>query len=148
MNARAVSKVIIVSFSFNFNASFFSFRFACQSNSPLLARASRSNAASRKISGSTTASTAPISCAFSGVFSVPPAIHSSALSAPTNRGRREVPPNPGSKPSFTSGSPTLALVEATRYVQARPNSKPPPSAYPLIAQTLGYFKFSRSTKTC
>ena len=128
MKARAVSKVIIASFSFSFNASSFSARFACQSNSPPIALVRRSKAASLNISGSTTASTAPICSAFSGLFSVPPAIHSSALSAPTRRGRRDVPPNPGSKPSFTSGSPTMAFVEATLYVQARPNSKPPPSA--------------------
>ena len=128
MKALAVSKAIKDSFSFSFKGSCFSARFACQSNSPLTALLSRSKAASLNISGSTTASTAPICIAVSGLFSAPPAIHSSALSAPTRRGRRDVPPNPGSKPSFTSGSPTMAFVDATLYVQARPNSKPPPSA--------------------
>ena len=39
---------------------------------------------------------------------------SSAVAGPTRRGRRCVPPAPGSRPSFTSGRPTFAEATATR----------------------------------
>ena len=45
---------------------------------------------------------------------LPEVIISTAFSAPTTRGRRWVPPAPGSKPRFTSGKPNLALATATR----------------------------------
>ena len=71
-------------------------------------------AASRSFSGATTASTAPSFSAASGRFSLPVAIHSTALSTPITRGRRTVPPKPGKMPSFTSGTPMRAAVDMTR----------------------------------
>jgi hypothetical protein len=60
----------------------------------------------------------------------PPTIILTASSGPTARGSRCVPPAPGSRPSFTSGRPSLASLVATRKWQASATSRPPPSAVP------------------
>ncbi len=57
---------------------------------------------------------------------------------PTSRGRRCVPPPPGTSPSFVSGSPRRALSAAITGSQASTSSKPPPSANPCTAAITGF----------
>ena len=52
-------------------------------------------------------------------------------------GSRERPPVAGMIPSFTSGRPNFASVEATRSRQASASSRPPPSACPFSAAIVG-----------
>ena len=101
---------------------------------------------SRRASGATTASTAPIFRALSARFSAPMQIHSIALSAPITRDRRTVPPKPGIRPSLTSGKPTLAFSDITRKSVDKHISKPPPNAIPLIAVRVGTGKSSIALK--
>ncbi len=58
---------------------------------------------------------------------------------PTRRGSRTVPPPPGKRPSLTSGWPIFNFGSsiAMRAWQASAISRPPPSAWPLIAATTG-----------
>ena len=81
----------------------------------------------------------PMPCALAGAMSLPSAQICSACCMPTSRGSRTVPPPPGSRPSFTSGWPSLSLglSMAMRAWQASASSSPPPSAWPLIAATTG-----------
>jgi hypothetical protein len=72
----------------------------------------------------------------------------SAVSNPTTRGSRWVPPAPGSSPSFTSGSPIFAPGVATRKWQPSASSSPPPSAMPWIAATTGLVAASSARITC
>ena len=65
------------------------------------------------------------------------AISSTAAATPVSRGRRCVPPAPGTMPSFTSGRPSFASATAMRWWQPSAISSPPPSAAPLIAATTG-----------
>jgi hypothetical protein len=76
----------------------------------------------------------------------PVKIISSATGA-HRRGRRCVPPLPGSRPNLTSGRPNLAFGEARRRWQAMASSRPPPSAYPLMAAITGLVMFSICEKT-
>ena len=62
---------------------------------------------------------------------------SSAASGPASRGRRWVPPAPGTMPIRTSGSPTNPSGAIRREWQASAPSNPPPSAVPWIAATTG-----------
>lgn len=62
----------------------------------------------------------------------------------TTRGRRCVPPAPGSRPSLTSGRPSFAPCPSTRAVQAIATSSPPPSAAAWIAATTGLGQASSS----
>ena len=66
----------------------------------------------RSPSTSASKSRVPASCAAGTV--VPETIMLSAVSRPTARGRRWVPPAPGRSPSFTSGNATWAPAPATR----------------------------------
>ena len=59
-------------------------------------------------------SMAPISLAFLAGIGSPVTMGPRAATAPIRRGRRWVPPAPGSRPSLTSGRPILAVGEATR----------------------------------
>ena len=59
------------------------------------------------------------------------------MPAPTKRGKRCVPPNPGVIPSPVSGWAKRALLEAIRISQAIANSQPPPNAKPLTAAMTG-----------
>ncbi len=77
----------------------------------------------------------------------PETIISSARSTPATRGSRWVPPAPGRMPSFTSGRPSLASGAATRWVQVRASSSPPPKATPWIAATTGFLQPSRISST-
>ena len=63
---------------------------------------------------STISSTRPMALAALAGTWLPLVIISSAFWAPTMRGRRWVPPAPGSRPRFTSGRPTFADGTATR----------------------------------
>mmetsp|Transcript_20800 Transcript_20800/g.52782 ORF Transcript_20800/g.52782 Transcript_20800/m.52782 type:complete len:322 (-) Transcript_20800:197-1162(-) len=94
--------------------------------------------------GSTTRSTRPIFLARSGLIVLPVSIMSSAAAAPMSLGKRWVPPDPGSRPSITSGtaSAVLAPEEATRWWQARATSRPPPMQAPLIAATMGVLELA------
>ena len=60
-----------------------------------------------------------------------------AVAKSLNRGRRTVPPQPGSIPSPVSGKPIFALEETTLASHDRQTSSPPPKAKPLIATTVG-----------
>ena len=89
---------------------------------------------------STTAisSTMPSASASAAPTGSPVTIICNAFSGPIRRGRRCVPPAPGSRPSFTSGRPTRAVAAAIRKWQASASSKPPPSAVPCSAATTGF----------
>ena len=101
-----------------------------------LARAKATAPARR--SPSTTASTSPRPCARAAPMGLPERITSSAVSGPVIRGSRWVPPAPGRRPRFTSGSPSLASGDATRKWQPSATSSPPPSALPEMAATRGF----------
>ena len=103
-------------------------------------------AASRNLSGATTASTAPSFNATSALRSAPVAIHSTAVSRPITRGRRTVPPKPGKMPSFTSGKPIFAVADMTLKSHARASSVPPPRQTPLIAATRGMGRSSKRAR--
>jgi hypothetical protein len=60
-----------------------------------------------------------------------------AYSRPSSRGRRCVPPAPGSRPIFTSGSATCVPAATTRKWQPSANSRPPPMQMPWIAAITG-----------
>ena len=60
-----------------------------------------------------------------------------ARDGPISRGSRWVPPAPGMMPSRISGWPTLAFSPSTRKSAHRASSRPPPSAYPVIAAMTG-----------
>ncbi|MNC86066.1 hypothetical protein D3C83_16960 [compost metagenome] len=62
----------------------------------------------------TISSTSPRPRAFSAGIGLPVVIIWIACAAPTTRGRRCVPPEPGNRPSFTSGRPISDLGSATR----------------------------------
>ncbi len=74
--------------------------------------------------------------------------NSSAFSGPIRRGSRWVPPAPANSPSVISGKPTLAVGIAMRKWQPSATSKPPPSAVPWIAATIGFGDLSSATITC
>jgi 3-isopropylmalate/(R)-2-methylmalate dehydratase small subunit len=63
-------------------------------------------------SGSKTRLASPISHASSAAIGSPPRTISLAHAIPTRRTRRDVPPKPGITPSFTSGCPKRALLDA------------------------------------
>ena len=63
---------------------------------------------------SMTASNSAVSFSVAAATLVPVTIMLSAVSTPTARGSRCVPPAPGSRPSFTSGNASVALAPATR----------------------------------
>ena len=67
---------------------------------------------------STISSIKPFFSASAAPIGSPLTIILTASSGPTARGSRCVPPAPGSRPSFTSGRPSLASLVATRKWQA------------------------------
>ena len=69
-------------------------------------------------SPSTSSSTSPSRRASSPPIGSPLTIISSAFSTPTTRGSRWVPPAPGRRPSFTSGSPQPRRLHADAVVAA------------------------------
>ncbi len=60
-----------------------------------------------------------------------------ALAAPTSRGRRCVPPQPGMMPRLLSGWPNRARSDPMRMWQAIASSWPPPNATALMAAMTG-----------
>ena len=74
----------------------------------------QARAPAMKSSPSMTSSTMPRSLATGPGMGSPERMKPRAFSAPTRRGRRCVPPAPGSRPSFTSGRPTGAFGAMTR----------------------------------
>mmetsp|Transcript_20265 Transcript_20265/g.63033 ORF Transcript_20265/g.63033 Transcript_20265/m.63033 type:complete len:447 (+) Transcript_20265:1579-2919(+) len=104
------------------------------------ARASAAATAVRSSAcGSTTRSTRPIFLALSGRRLLPVSISGSAACAPMRRGSRCVPPEPGRRPSITSGSARVVFApeEATRWWHASATSRPPPMHAPWMAATTG-----------
>ena len=81
---------------------------------PLLIRASANAVAPSPGSPEHTSSEMPAVRASCAVMERPVVIMSIACSNPVSRGKRCVPPAPGSKPRFTSGNPTLAVAPARR----------------------------------
>mmetsp|Transcript_10790 Transcript_10790/g.27316 ORF Transcript_10790/g.27316 Transcript_10790/m.27316 type:complete len:205 (+) Transcript_10790:244-858(+) len=67
----------------------------------------------------------------------PVQINSLAFADPINRGRRCVPPAPGTMASVVSGSPRTAASETIRKSVASASSSPPPTATPSIAARVG-----------
>ncbi len=65
---------------------------------------------------------------------------SSAAGAPMSRGSRRMPPQPGTMPSITSGSPSRVPGSSTtiRYRHASASSSPPPRQKPRTSATVGY----------
>jgi len=108
-------------------------------SSPEASSAARLRATWSRIGLGTTSSTRPSRRAFDARTDLPVRIKSSASAMPISRGSRCVPPAPGMSPSCTSGCPSCVLRSsvAMRYVQARATSRPPPSAAPWIAATIG-----------
>ena len=100
------------------------------------ARRANATAAVRR-SPVTTSSTRPASCASAAPIGSPERIIAMALSMPTSRGSRCVPPAPGMMPSLISGSPRRVSGAATRKWQASASSSPPPSGVPCRAATIG-----------
>ena len=102
-----------------------------------------SRAASRRfLPGGTIESSRPASraaCAFMGSAS---ATMRHAARTPTSRGRRCVPPAPGTKPRLTSGKASWASCAPMRAWQAMASSTPPPMALPCSAMATGLEKFS------
>ncbi|BAK12063.1 hypothetical protein PAJ_1983 [Pantoea ananatis AJ13355] len=70
---------------------------------------------------------------------LPVRISGKAFCTPIKRGRRCVPPDPGSSPNCTSGRPirVLSSSEQMRALQASASSSPPPRQAPWIAATTG-----------
>mmetsp|Transcript_25390 Transcript_25390/g.82075 ORF Transcript_25390/g.82075 Transcript_25390/m.82075 type:complete len:268 (-) Transcript_25390:304-1107(-) len=89
----------------------------------------------------------PILAACSAPTGMPPVIILRAASHPITRGKRCVPPAPGSKPRWTSGRPHIALLANSRQWHARASSRPPPKAVPCTAATVGTFTLSRRSMT-
>ena len=81
--------------------------------SAILARA-KAIASAARLSSPASSSTRPISFARGAGTGSPSEVIVAAASTPTTRGRRCVPPAPGSRPSFTSGTPSFADGTATR----------------------------------
>jgi hypothetical protein len=100
---------------------------------------SQAAAASSTFSAGATSSTSPSLSASDGLYGLPPSKTSSAFFAPIMRGRRWVPPDPGSSPTPTSGNPTTAFGSSarTRLWHANASSYPPPRAKPFSAATTG-----------
>ena len=71
-------------------------------------------ASARSESSPASRSTSPASFARVAEIGSPFAVISSASGTPATRGRRWVPPAPGSRPSFTSGVPIFADGTAMR----------------------------------
>mmetsp|Transcript_43085 Transcript_43085/g.129382 ORF Transcript_43085/g.129382 Transcript_43085/m.129382 type:complete len:324 (-) Transcript_43085:373-1344(-) len=94
-------------------------------------------AASRSCSRGTTSSTRPSLAAAGALMGVDVSIISTAFCRPTSRGSLCVPPNPGMIPSCSSGSPSRVPGVHTRALQPMATSRPPPSATPLMAATVG-----------
>ena len=69
----------------------------------------------------------------------PPQIICRARAAPTSRGSRWVPPQPGISPRVTSGRPSVQRrsSETSRQVVVMANSSPPPRQAPSITLTVG-----------
>ena len=68
---------------------------------------------------------------------------SSALLGPMRRGRRWVPPAPGTMPRPTSERASSAWSAAMRKSQAKDILNPPPSARPLMAPMVGICSLAR-----
>src|SRR3972149_8670071 len=68
----------------------------------------------------------------------PESIISSAAPIGTRRGKRAMPPPPGTIPLFGSESPNRAVSAAILMSQPSAVSRPPPTATPLIAAIIGF----------
>ena len=100
-------------------------------------RSARGTASAAATGSSSCWSISPI-CSASAVRMLRPSgISDSAAFMPTSRGRRCVPPDPGTTPRMTSGSPSCAVGAAMRQRQASASSRPPPRHAPLIAAMTG-----------
>ena len=114
----------------------------------------RANAASRSAiqpastGSSASASTSPASCAAAARRLRPSGIIARAAPMPTRRGRRCVPPDPGTTPRITSGSPSCADLSAMRQRQASASSSPPPRQAPRMAASTGNRDDSMAATTC
>ena len=80
------------------------------------------------VASATTRLTRPISLASPALTRRPVKINSLASAGPIRRGRRWVPPMPGSIPRLTSGKPKVAFSAAILMSQASATSHPPPRA--------------------
>lgn len=67
-----------------------------------------------------------------------------ALVFPTNYVNLCVPPNPGIKPNFNSGSPSLQSSVATKISPLKANSNPPPKAAPFTPIISGFLIYSKT----
>ncbi len=86
-----------------------------------------------------TSASRPMARALATGMSAPSPQICMACCSPTRRSSRCVPPPPGSRPSLTSGWPSLSpgSSRAMRAWQASAISKPPPRAWPFSAATTG-----------
>src|SRR5579862_1628670 len=99
----------------------------------------KSRTRSRKRASGSSASTRPSFSAWRPETVLPVRIRSSAAAMPISRGSRVEPPQAGTIPRRTSGSPMRVSARslATRQVEASAISVPPPSATPRMAATVG-----------
>ena len=114
---------------------------------PLTASSFASATAASKMSPSAIASIRPSRSASAAETGAPVTIIRSAIAGPTARGRRCVPPPPGSSPSFTSGWPSFVPGAATRAWQPSAISSPPPKVVPWSAATMGFCIASSAAAT-
>src|SRR5262245_4260386 len=96
----------------------------------------QATAVSSSSSSGTRASARPQRDASGARTASPVRFISRAFDAPTSRGRRWVPPNPGMIPRLISGWPKTAEYAATRKSHAMASSQPPPKAIALTAATV------------
>ena len=78
-------------------------------------------AAASSLAAGTTSETRPIDARGLGVDRFAAGDHSTAFDRPTIRGARTVPPQPGNRPSFTSGKPNCALESLGHHPAVAPH---------------------------
>jgi hypothetical protein len=99
--------------------------------------AATSKASSISLSAGTTRDTRPQASAWVALIQRLVSTMSIALALPMARGRRWVPPAPGTTPMVISGWPNLALSAAMTMSHIIATSQPPPSATPPTAAITG-----------
>ena len=106
----------------------------------------KSRTSSRKRASGIRASTRPSLRALRPATVLPVRIRSRASAMPMRRGRRVEPPQAGRMPSCTSGRPIRVSGRslATRQVEAREISRPPPRQTPRMAATVGKGRASQA----
>ena len=101
-------------------------------------------ASSSSLSWAITLLTNPQFRAFSGITFSPTRNISLARAWPIIRGRKKVPPSPGTRPTWEKGSLKKAWSEQTRRSHMQARSQPAPVAGPLITAIITWSQFQIS----